>query len=154
MIKYKYGFEKLNKKDTWIVESDGEETNNAVDLTQTKQRELNEDELDDESVSAIDSGTREEQYEIIENLIEIDNDVQTFNVPEISQRSLGRSKNNVLFNGKYFTVISRTDKKIEAKCSHCKKVYKGYGTSSSNFINHLKIVSLYYSTTVHIVLLL
>lgn len=49
-------------------------------------------------------------------------------------------QNNLLFNGKYFVIISKTATRIEAKCMCCGNPLKGYGGVSSNFITHLRNV--------------
>lgn len=73
--------------------------------------------------------------------------VQPTNDPKIlcdvneggKSRSTGRV-NNLLFNGKYFTLKSKTLTKTEAKCMCCGTILKGYSSSSSNFLTHLRNV--------------
>lgn len=47
---------------------------------------------------------------------------------------------NLLFNGKYLTIISQTPTSITAKCMSCGKNVKGYATVTSNFITHFRTV--------------
>lgn len=51
-------------------------------------------------------------------------------------------QNNPLFNGKYYSLIAKTQTGIEAKCMCCGNPLKGYGAVSSNFITHLRNVSV------------
>lgn len=53
-----------------------------------------------------------------------------------------RWRSESLFNNKYFTLLSKTKKRIEAKCMGCGKPLKGYGLCTSNVITHLKVVSV------------
>lgn len=56
-------------------------------------------------------------------------------------RPTSRAK-NVLFNGKYFTLKSKTPTNMEAKCMCCGSNVKGYGSCSSNFLTHFRKVSV------------
>lgn len=53
-----------------------------------------------------------------------------------------RWRSEAIFNNIYFTLISKTEKGIEAKCMGCGKLLKGYATCTSNFITHLKNVNV------------
>lgn len=139
-MKYKYGFKGLNKKDAWTVESDGEA---ASETNRVPQQHLDENLLSDRNTSVIHMGISELNHESFQQIYEIDEVLQTKEDVEFTQRYLARkhSKSDILFNGKYFIMLSKSDKGIEAKCCHCRKIKKGYGTSTSNFLSHLRIVS-------------
>lgn len=48
---------------------------------------------------------------------------------------------NLLFNGKYLTLVSQTPTSVTAKCMSCGNSVKGYARVTSNFITHLRTVS-------------
>lgn len=43
-----------------------------------------------------------------------------------------------IFYGKYFSIISNDEGKIEARCIECREVKKGHVTSTGNFKNHYR----------------
>lgn len=165
MIKYAYGFDKLNTQNMWIEESNNDEADNVNETNNDNfvpirsygiDANLDEDSLNQDS-RFIDESDKENftaendlfEYHDVEILNSIEEDIS--HPDETSDEQIASPKrqryctNNILFNEKFFTVISSSEKGTEAKCSNCKKLLKGYGSSSSNFISHLKVVSIYYS---------
>lgn len=50
-----------------------------------------------------------------------------------------KGKNNLLFSGKYFNLISCEDNITRAKCTTCNKTLRASKNITSNFITHLKV---------------
>lgn len=43
-----------------------------------------------------------------------------------------------IFDGKYFSIVSKNKKNIIAKCVHCEKTLSGTLPSTGNFYRHMK----------------
>lgn len=121
----------------WI-ESDNEET---IDVVVKPQNTIN---FTDYDVILEEDFNNEANKE---NVSEPNENVMTENDQVIreqgtilkSHRRYGRR--SMLFNNKYFSMMSKSDKGIHAKCCRCESILKGYGSSTSNFITHLKTVN-------------
>ncbi|KAL4084178.1 hypothetical protein QTP88_028011 [Uroleucon formosanum] len=53
---------------------------------------------------------------------------------------IDKIKNNYLFDGTFYEVISNIDDKLAAECQLCKKTINGNINSTRNFLNHIKII--------------
>lgn len=71
--------------------------------------------------------TQQKQVSMISD--ELSNDCDDFS----------KKKKSLLFDGKYFKLISNDDKGIHATCVTCKKPYRGQKNVTSNFVSHLKV---------------
>lgn len=139
MIKYTYGFDNLNKSNMWI-ESDNEET---IDVVVDNQNTINLSDYDvifGEELNSEENKENVPDYETNENVMP-KNDEVIRNQRTIRRKIRRYGRSNMLFNNKYFSVISKSDKGIHAKCCRCQNILKGYGSSTSNFISHLKAVN-------------
>lgn len=65
-----------------------------------------------------------------------------YNMNEFERNRPPSRAKNLLFNGKYFTLKSKTPINAVAKCMCCGNNVKGYGSCSSNFITHFRTVSV------------
>lgn len=153
MLKYKYGFDKLTKKDMWIEQSTSQEQNISSNSLSNEfsQQKPDENVLTDGDEYAIYFGLNADEYEeISENapvqVPEIYDELQMKQTSPTHFLEERHCTKNILFNRKYFIMLSKTNKGIEAKCCSCAKHLKGYGSSTSNFLNHLKVVSATYFT--------
>lgn len=148
MIKYKYGFDKLNQGNMWIeseneeiidvvVESDNEEIMDVVIESPTSINFSDHDIIFENDLK--NEENKENSPHPNENPMR-QNDVSEI-IKTVHSKHKKCDRSSVLFNNKYFSMISKTEKGIFAKCCRCKHILKGFGSSSSNFITHLKNVN-------------
>lgn len=137
MKKYTYGFDKLNQKNMWI-ESNNEEIIDVVVESPNSIKFSDHDIIFENDFN--NEENKENSPQPNENLMRQNDEVSEIHKTMHSKyKKCGQS--SLLFNNKYFSMISKSNKGIYAKCCRCKHILKGFGSSSSNFITHLKIVN-------------
>lgn len=148
MIKYTFGFPKSSWIETDCVDENDENSSSVLNVTSA-----------DDNLQINRSNTQDgETIEYVDVIVEDDSSTnQTVaraqpkykrkasdRVSDHNDAKKGRidMKGNALFGSKYFSLVSKSSKGTEAKCMKCGKQLKGYGQSNSNYISHLRIVSI------------
>lgn len=152
MVKYTYGFPKSNWLESDIIDENDENSSAALNATSSDDNQQTNlvdiqhiETIEYEDVVVFDHVNRSPTNQIIDKTqskrkrkaSKCDNGHNN-----VKQSRSSNLKANILLGGKYFSLVSKTLKGTEAKCMSCGGQLKGYGQSNSNYISHLKIVSV------------
>lgn len=80
-----------------------------------------------------------------ESIVSIIENAEICFVDDEDKENVQSHGNSFLLSGKYFSVISSDKKLTKAKCNTCNKINSASKNTTSNFIRHLKVSSIYVS---------